>query len=103
MFRYVFKSALNPLKITFTTQNIGPPYSIIYKNGDDLRQDQLCIQILLLFDKLLKAENLDLKLTPYVVPHTVPSYSKCVVVHLCLLVLLESVVERVPMSVFGVG
>lgn len=40
-------------------------YNLIYKNGDDLRQDQLCIQILLLFDKLWKAENLDLKLTPY--------------------------------------
>eukprot|EP00899_Mesostigma_viride_P020016 jgi/Mesvir1/28015/Mv20202-RA.1 len=38
---------------------------IIYKKGDDLRQDQLVIQILSLMDRLLKKENLDLKLTPY--------------------------------------
>jgi phosphatidylinositol 3-kinase len=33
--------------------------------GDDLRQDQLVIQLITLMDKLLKKENLDLKLTPY--------------------------------------
>lgn len=61
---YVFKSALNPLKISFITPN-QTPYSIIYKNGDDLRQDQLCLNIITLIDRLLKNENLDLKLTPY--------------------------------------
>lgn len=38
---------------------------LIYKRGDDLRQDQLVVQILSLMDRLLKRENLDLKLTPY--------------------------------------
>lgn len=38
---------------------------IIFKTGDDLRQDQLVIQIITLMDKLLRKENLDLKLTPY--------------------------------------
>jgi phosphatidylinositol 3-kinase len=33
--------------------------------GDDLRQDQLVLQMFLLMDRLLKRENLDLKLTPY--------------------------------------
>lgn len=61
---YVFKSALNPLKITFLTPN-RQEYSIIYKNGDDVRQDQLCLNIIMLIDRLLKNENLDLKLTPY--------------------------------------
>ena len=33
--------------------------------GDDLRQDQLVLQMIALMDKLLKQENLDLKLTPF--------------------------------------
>ncbi|ERF76013.1 hypothetical protein EPUS_08267 [Endocarpon pusillum Z07020] len=40
-------------------------YPIIFKTGDDLRQDQLVIQIITLMDRLLQIENLDLKLTPY--------------------------------------
>ncbi|OLL26589.1 Phosphatidylinositol 3-kinase vps34 [Neolecta irregularis DAH-3] len=43
----------------------GSSYPIIFKSGDDLRQDQLVIQIITLMDKLLRKENLDLKLTPY--------------------------------------
>lgn len=40
-------------------------YQVIYKKGDDLRQDQVVVQIFSLMDRLLKRENLDLKLTPY--------------------------------------
>ena len=40
-------------------------YAAMFKAGDDLRQDQLVIQLLTLMDMLLKRENLDLKLTPY--------------------------------------
>lgn len=43
---------------------------IIFKNGDDMRQDQLVIQMISLMDSLLKKENLDLKLTPYKVLST---------------------------------
>lgn len=60
----VFKSSLFPLKITFKTVD-GGTYPIIFKAGDDLRQDQLVIQIISLMDQLLQNENLDLKLTPY--------------------------------------
>lgn len=42
-----------------------PSYSVIFKNGDDLRQDQLVIQLFTLMDRLLRNENLDLKITPY--------------------------------------
>jgi len=38
---------------------------IILKTGDDLRQDQIVIQLISLMDQLLKKENLDLKLIPY--------------------------------------
>ncbi|EPQ26286.1 uncharacterized protein PFL1_06221 [Pseudozyma flocculosa PF-1] len=40
-------------------------YGLIFKNGDDLRQDQLVIQLFTLMDRLLRNENLDLKITPY--------------------------------------
>lgn len=59
----VFKSSLCPIKVTFRTTN--GKYPIIFKTGDDLRQDQLVIQIITLMDQLLLKENLDLKLSPY--------------------------------------
>jgi phosphatidylinositol 3-kinase len=37
----------------------------MYKEGDDLRQDQLIIQLIHLMDTLFKRYGLDLKLTPY--------------------------------------
>jgi len=62
----VFKSSLSPLRLNFKTSDPERPnYPIIFKTGDDLRQDQLVIQIVSLMDKLLLKENLDLKLTPY--------------------------------------
>ncbi len=60
----VFKSSLYPLLIHFRTSD-GKKYPIIFKTGDDLRQDQLVIQIISLMDRLLRKENLDLKLSPY--------------------------------------
>jgi phosphatidylinositol 3-kinase len=43
----------------------GSHYQAIFKSGDDLRQDQLVIQLITLMDDLLRKENLDLKLMPY--------------------------------------
>ncbi|KAI9758755.1 MAG: nuclear protein [Chaenotheca gracillima] len=60
----VFKSTLLPLFVSFKTSD-GRKYPIIFKTGDDLRQDQLVIQIITLMDRLLRKENLDLKLSPY--------------------------------------
>lgn len=84
----VFKSSLAPLKITLktiekkklthaTSQIFGKKskygkYPLLFKIGDDLRQDQLVIQIINLMDQLLKNENLDLKLTPYKILATSP-------------------------------
>ncbi|KAG8993706.1 Phosphatidylinositol (PI) 3-kinase [Tulasnella sp. JGI-2019a] len=66
----VFKSNLFPLLLFFQTkpQEDGTPgeeYPVIFKNGDDMRQDQLVIQLFTLMDRLLRKENLDLKLSPY--------------------------------------
>ncbi|PNY03778.1 phosphatidylinositol 3-kinase root [Trifolium pratense] len=60
----IFKSALHPLRLTFKTAN-GGTSKIIFKKGDDIRQDQLVVQMVSLMDRLLKLENLDLHLTPY--------------------------------------
>ena len=53
-----------PAKLNFRTTD-GQVYTTIFKHGDDLRQDQLILQIITLMDKLLQQENLDLKLSPY--------------------------------------
>uniref|UniRef100_A0A8C9G0K5 phosphatidylinositol 3-kinase n=1 Tax=Pavo cristatus TaxID=9049 RepID=A0A8C9G0K5_PAVCR len=61
---FLFQSALMPAQLFFKTED-GGKYPVIFKHGDDLRQDQLILQIISLMDKLLRKENLDLKLTPY--------------------------------------
>lgn len=60
----IFKSALHPLRLTFRTDS-GGTCKMIFKKGDDIRQDQLVVQMVSLMDRLLKLENLDLHLTPY--------------------------------------
>ncbi|KAJ7385245.1 Phosphatidylinositol 3-kinase catalytic subunit type 3 [Desmophyllum pertusum] len=70
---WLFKSHLMPGKLTFLTLD-DQEYVTIFKNGDDLRQDQLILQIIRLMDKLLMKENLDLKLTPYQVLATSGSH-----------------------------
>ena len=62
----VFKSAMYPLLLTFQCSD-GGEYPVIFKDGDDMRQDQLVLQMITLMDRLLRQENLDLKLTPYAV------------------------------------
>lgn len=59
-------SKMKPLWMVFSNEDMGAEdTSIIFKNGDDLRQDMLTIQMLRLFDKLWKDEGLDLRLTYY--------------------------------------
>ena len=61
---HVFKSSLHPMLIYFKLAG-GREYPVLFKKGDDLRQDQLVIQIISLMDRLLRKENLDLKLSPF--------------------------------------
>ena len=69
----LFKSSLMPAKLTFIRDD-EDEYVTIFKYGDDLRQDQLILQIITLMDRILKQENLDLKLTPYRVLATSASH-----------------------------
>eukprot|EP00744_Colponema_vietnamica_P014813 GILI01020735.1.p1 GENE.GILI01020735.1~~GILI01020735.1.p1 ORF type:complete len:944 (-),score=225.07 GILI01020735.1:99-2801(-) len=48
------------------------PLKLMFKSGDDVRQDQLVIQFIELMDDLLKQNGLDLCLTPYRVLATSP-------------------------------
>jgi len=63
---------MTPACLYFNRADSEEEYAVIFKHGDDLRQDQLVMQLILLMDKLLKKENLDLKLTPYRVLATSP-------------------------------
>ncbi|KAJ1888210.1 Phosphatidylinositol (PI) 3-kinase [Kickxella alabastrina] len=60
----VFKSTMMPLFLHFVKSD-GDLYPVIFKAGDDMRQDQLVVQIITLMDRLLRNESLDLRLTPY--------------------------------------
>eukprot|EP01065_Artemidia_motanka_P010775 TRINITY_DN15771_c0_g1_i1.p1 TRINITY_DN15771_c0_g1~~TRINITY_DN15771_c0_g1_i1.p1 ORF type:complete len:985 (+),score=263.35 TRINITY_DN15771_c0_g1_i1:65-2956(+) len=70
----LFKSAKMPMMVKFIrAEDIreGPHrpldtgMKLIYKSGDDIRQDQLVLQFVAVIDRLLRADGLDLKLMPY--------------------------------------
>lgn len=92
----IFKSNLFPLRLSLKTQPSEEAsdasaaedsnFSIIFKNGDDLRQDQLVIQLFTLMDRLLRNENLDLRMMPYRVLATTP---------------IDGMVQFVPSSTIG--
>ncbi|KAJ6656821.1 hypothetical protein lerEdw1_003152 [Lerista edwardsae] len=59
-------SKMKPLWVVFSTDETeGNTVGVIFKNGDDLRQDMLTLQMIQLMDILWKKEGLDLRMTPY--------------------------------------
>merc|ERR1712217_597919 len=62
---------MTPAVLTCRVQHTGETYGdwtekkIMVKEGDDLRQDQLILQLIVLMDSILKKYGLDLQLTPY--------------------------------------
>uniref|UniRef100_H9GJU9 phosphatidylinositol-4,5-bisphosphate 3-kinase n=1 Tax=Anolis carolinensis TaxID=28377 RepID=H9GJU9_ANOCA len=59
-------SKMKPLWIVFNNEDAGGGHvGVIFKNGDDLRQDMLTLQMIQLMDILWKKEGLDLRMTPY--------------------------------------
>lgn len=62
----VMDSKMKPLWIMFNNgETGGNSTGLIFKNGDDLRQDMLTLQMIQLMDILWKQEGLDLRMTPY--------------------------------------
>ncbi|XP_014350198.1 phosphatidylinositol 4,5-bisphosphate 3-kinase catalytic subunit gamma isoform [Latimeria chalumnae] len=65
----IMASKKKPLWLEFTcseTEAINtPPVGIIFKHGDDLRQDMLIIQTLVVMDSIWQENSLDLNLIPY--------------------------------------
>jgi phosphatidylinositol 3-kinase len=67
------KDAISLSELSIKDENTSPPpvkeeeprVMIIFKSGDDLRQDQLIMQMTNLIDSLLKKVNLDLKMNMY--------------------------------------
>jgi len=64
--RYM-SSKMVPLWLVFENadEDVTKPILIIFKSGDDLRQDILTLQLLQAMDKLWLAKGIDLKMTPY--------------------------------------
>ncbi|XP_018606869.1 phosphatidylinositol 4,5-bisphosphate 3-kinase catalytic subunit delta isoform isoform X2 [Scleropages formosus] len=59
-------SKMKPLWLVYKNEKVqGDPLGIIFKNGDDLRQDMLTLQMIQLMEILWKKEGLDLRMIPY--------------------------------------
>ncbi len=61
-----FNSNTVPLRLVFRNADpFGSPVQLIYKLGDDLRQDVLVLQLLRLMEKIWLRAGLDLKMPTY--------------------------------------
>ncbi|RWS28858.1 Phosphatidylinositol-4:5-bisphosphate 3-kinase catalytic subunit alpha-like isoform [Leptotrombidium deliense] len=66
----IMDSAKRPLWLVWTNpddfdDSLSNSNAIIFKNGDDLRQDMLTLQVIRIIDLIWRSENLDLKMLPY--------------------------------------
>lgn len=70
----VMDSAAFPLWLSFESEDpFSEPISVLFKFGDDLRQDALTLQMFAIMDRLWKREGLDLKMSLYKCLPTGPS------------------------------
>lgn len=70
----VMDSAAFPLWLSFESEDpFSEPISVLFKFGDDLRQDALTLQMFTIMDRLWKREGMDLKMSLYKCLPTGPS------------------------------
>ena len=63
--RYMDSKKL-PLWLVFENADpLGDDYYVMFKSGDDLRQDVLTLQMIRIMDRLWQSEGLDLKISSY--------------------------------------
>lgn len=55
----------NGEELPLESDTLHAEHAIIYKNGDDLRQDMLTLQVIRIMDSIWRSEGLDLKMMPY--------------------------------------
>ena len=59
-------SKMKPLWLVWENADpLGSDIYLIYKNGDDLRQDMLTLQIIGIMDSIWQSEGLDMRMNPY--------------------------------------
>jgi phosphatidylinositol kinase/protein kinase (PI-3 family) len=62
----VMDSAKKPLWLVFeNAEEGGDPVTVMFKAGDDVRQDCLTLQLIRLMDEMWRDEGLDLAMEPY--------------------------------------
>ena len=61
----IFKSAMLPSKFVFRQHDQRGYKKVIFKVGNDLRQDQLALSMINLFNRILLDSGLDFGITPY--------------------------------------
>ncbi|XP_020608152.1 phosphatidylinositol 4,5-bisphosphate 3-kinase catalytic subunit beta isoform-like [Orbicella faveolata] len=75
-------SKMRPLYLVFENlDELGDLVRIIFKNGDDLRQDMLTLQLFKIMDRIWQNEGLDLGMIPYGCLSTGSSIGMIEVVH----------------------
>ena len=66
-----FPSMTVPIKLSFRSIDADADLiHVIYKIGDDLRQDQLVMQLIRIMDKMWQLSNLDLKMVTFTIRQT---------------------------------
>ncbi|RHY37425.1 hypothetical protein DYB34_000992 [Aphanomyces astaci] len=62
----VMSSAKLPLWLVFENAEVGgDPVVVIFKSGDDVRQDSLTLQLIRVMDELWRAEGMEMAMEPY--------------------------------------
>jgi len=61
----VMSSKKLPLWLVFESATGDEPFTVMYKNGDDLRQDQLTLQVFRVMNAMWLGDGLDLCMLPY--------------------------------------